>query len=286
MDPAAASALKERLNGPALNVQLLRRGLPSGTLLSVVVREVAQTSSVSVGLILGFAIAGAVLLFMVGGLALSHTLRDVSSPEERQLRHALTVLRQQLGITVQDGYVLSSEAVPWSWRGREVVHIQRSHAEAAARLCLFQDFDVNQFDAFCLCLEGEKPSAKRKASFWSFFSHAHPNPATKLEAVGTRPYEKICNILLVVAKALIRPDVCNDGDADISNVTRLFSGKRSGLGARKGSASSMMVADITDGCPLPLELRNRFFINRVRKVRIWQDDGHLLFRTLQVSVCA
>jgi hypothetical protein len=269
-------------------VQLQRRGLPSGTLLTVEVRKEAQASSDSaIGLILGFAIAGAVLLCAVGGLALSQTLRDVASPEERQLRHALMVLRQQIGITVQEGYVLSSEAVPWGWRGWEVVHIQRSHAEAAARLCIFQDFDVNQFDAFCLCLEGARPSAKGKSSFWPFFSHAHPISATNLKADGAKkPYEKVCSILLTVAKALIRPDVCNDGGTDISNVTRLFSRKKSGSKAVKGSAGSLKADDMPEGCPLPLEMRNRFFMNRVRKVRIWQDDGHSLFRNLQVHVHA
>jgi hypothetical protein len=283
--PADAASLSERLNGPALNVQLQRRGLPSGTLLSVEVRKDGQVSSSSAGLILGLAIAGgAVLLLVVGGLVLSHTMRDSSSPEERQLRYALMVLRQQLSITAQDGYVLSSETVPWGWRGREVVHIQRSHAEAAARLCLFQDFDVNQFDAFCLCLEGDRPSAKHKTSVRTLHSHANPSAAAQ-EGDAEGPYKKISDILLLVATALIRPDVCNNGGADIGKVTSLFVHKRSGLRALHGSSASVKPDDNAGDCPLPLEMRNRFLMNRVRKVRMWQDGGHSLFRKLQVCAC-
>ncbi len=76
-------------------------------------------------------------------------------------------VRERIGATRAEGFVLSSEAPPRSHdglRGRcslggsaqvglSVVVLPRSQLEAAARLGMWDDFDPNLFDALCVCLQ-------------------------------------------------------------------------------------------------------------------------------------
>jgi hypothetical protein len=115
------------------------------------------------------------------------------SPEEQQLKKAIVDLRLRLQITAADGFLLTSERnsglslVCWRWQTKQPVIIQRSFVEAAARLSLFQDFDIHQLDAFCICLRCSRGENEN------------------LEHSAPPVYYALCDWLLEICKALIRP---------------------------------------------------------------------------------
>ena len=139
-------------------------------------------------------------------------------------------------MTTRNGFVLSSEPVPWSWRQRDIVHVQKSNVEAAARLALYQDFDVKQLNAFCLCIEGER--RVRQAPGDGSFAFRRRG---SVEGAG-EPYELFCDLILEVSTELIRPDVCKGGGgaAAAAQIPRVGSGSSrsdsSVLGVRRRSA--------------------------------------------------
>jgi hypothetical protein len=151
-DSEAAKSLSARLNEDALNKQLSRVGLPRATLLSLVIQDqTAQSSYVPWSLIIGTVVGGCVVLFALLAVLVLHLFKRVESHEERELRQKMAELRTRLKISKKDGYVLSKEGGSM-WR-QDYFIMQSSYLEAAARLALSRDFEVNQFDAFCLCVE-------------------------------------------------------------------------------------------------------------------------------------
>ena len=285
---AAAQAMSSYLSEAALNEQLLLNGLPAGILVSLQIREDLIQEPVPIGLIVGIIVPTAAVLICVGTIVLVHFFRGKISPDEVILKNAVTSLRKKLGIMPHNGFILSTESVPWFRGGREVVYLQRGHVEAAARVCLYQHFDVHQFDSFCLCLEGERGAPAKYASCntLSFWRKTVPNSTATVA-----PYQELGSILLGIAASLIRPDVCTEH--------KICSDSLSSSGVvtpRKGpepnkdwlrrfslrSTGSQIQLKSRDDCPLPVEMRSRYFTNYVRKVRMWQDDDHKLFRRLQV----
>ena len=282
--PAAAAATVASFDGAALSQQLLRRGLPAATVLSVGVRQDAAAggagSSLPVGLIVGVSVAAGCALLLALGATWAYLAKDASSPEERQLRQAAALLRRLLGIEPRQGFVQGAERVPWGFRGAEVVHLLRGQVEAGARLLLYRDFDANQFDAFCLCLEGCR--AERPAPAAPAASFRRNRTAAEDERA---PYDRLCDLVLALATPLVRPDVCGraPGEEKVgADLRRVWE-----MGRRRSSAAAAGGRAEGDGedsdCPLPIERRFRYFMNNVRKARVWQDDP-TLFARLQVSL--
>jgi predicted outer membrane repeat protein len=295
---AAAELITDNLDQAVLNQYLLRQGLPAVTLLSVTIQKNVLVQPVPVGLIVGVTVAGAVVLIGVGVFLVNQLMRDTSSPEEIRLKMAVLGLRKKLGILREDGFILSSESVPWFWRGREVVHLQRSHVEAGARMCLYQPFDTNQFDAFCLCLEGEKRTVHKKSTCSSMFSGCTMKTSSDKKnddkssdkgnsILPEEPYQLLCNVVLHVATELLRPDVCSTKHSD-AQASADLERKPSILKSTLAPAMSLRSGEpiwIGEGeSLLPVERRSRYFMSNVRKLRIWQDDDHMLFRRLQVFI--
>ena len=286
----AAQEMSSELNEAALNQQFLQNGIPAGILLSVQIRRDVMVDPVPIGLIIGIIVPAAAVLILAGTLFLLNFLKVKQSPEEVLLKNAVLCLRRQLGIMPNDGFVLSTESVPWRMRGHEVVYLQRGHIEAAARVCLYQHFDVHQFDAFCLCLEGERRAAK-SASCSMLPSRSGSTKTSPHNDEEIAPYQMLCNIVLHIATTLIRPDVCTknlESGVYSSNrdVTALQTGMELSRKRRQwslGSFGSETQFRISNDCPLPVEMRSRYFTNYVRKARIWHDDDHKLFRQLQVT---
>ena len=272
-DQQSAEVAASSLDSTKLDTQLILQGLPAGTLLSVDVRQEVQSgSSLPVGLIVGLSVAGFVMLFMVFGLALYNALRDKSSPEERQLRQMVLALRKHLGIRLENGFVIGSESIPFCFRSREFVHVQKGQIEAAARALLFQDFDLKQFDGFSLCLEGEqlvKQQAPQSVS-------ESPHMDNHIEDID--PYQKLCHLVLQLAIVLIRPDVC-EGDSKDSIID--LPDVNDSLCKLPWQTRDQQLSSGFQTCPLPVERRFRYFMHSLRKVRIWQDDENALFRRLQ-----
>ncbi len=135
-----------------LNLELQRRGLPPASLNQLTVTGGAGAaggvfSSVRliVGLVVGF--GAAVAACMVAPYLLSRA--QAESEEDRLLRAAVQALRERLGITLREGYMLSTEtgavlsARRWCWAPRarrlaEMTVVRRSYLESAARLALLE----------------------------------------------------------------------------------------------------------------------------------------------------
>jgi hypothetical protein len=158
----------------------------------------ATTSSLQwLAAAIGLAVVSLLLLLGLGIYVISP--RRHEQPDERQLKQAIAELRVRLRITAVDGYLLTSERsnVFWSlrqqWQKRRSVVIQRSFVEAAARLLLFQDFDIHQFDAFCICLRCSREGDE------SVHDTAPPE------------YHALCDWLLDICTTLVRPALAGHG---------------------------------------------------------------------------
>jgi hypothetical protein len=240
---SAASAAKQ-LDSPVLNAQLNAQGLPPGTLVSISVTEAVQSSDNNGSLlwIIVAVLLGSLLLVVA---VMFRVLRRKESVEERSLQRAVTELLNRLQITRQYGFILSSESAPFWRSGKDFLIVQKSHAEAAARLSLLTEFDINQFDAFCLCLEGELGgySVSRK--------NLHQN--------RTQQYDLLCEWILEISTYLIRPEVVK-ASPELS----------------QAKPSTEFRSD------LRVEQRFPFLVQKVLKARVWEDSEYALFRRLQV----
>ena len=94
-------------------------------------------------------------------------------------------IRTKFRITRKDGYLLETEHQScWDQRHSSIVVVQ-NHIVAAARLALFQDFDVTHFNSFCYFIEGNVCSGHQDES----------------------RYAVLRSFLLGISKELIRPDI-------------------------------------------------------------------------------
>ena len=183
------------------------------------------------------------------------------SQEERQLREGIVALRIRLGITLNDGFPLSSEhslALNWTWHRRKYhTIVQHSYMEAAARLSLFLDFDVHKFDAFCLCLQCSDANNYRMGDEVDDFPAA---------------YRALCSWLLDLSQQLIRPSI-PDVHMKVADM----------------QLSQENQPELKICCSLSDELRFPYFLRLVCKCRIWSESGGALFKGLkklaQVVAC-
>ena len=188
---ATARKLINGLDMIVLNNQLSNQGLPACTLVSLDAQYVGIQSSGSSETILIGCLVGITVFFLCAGGCVFLTIdRGGLSEYERCLLREMTLLRAKLRITRRDGFILSSERIWWWERMRSLgwTVIQRNYLEAAAHLAMLQDFDVQQFDAFCLCLEYDS-----------------------LDTLGTQgsrtAYEALCEWILDICNVLIQPDL-------------------------------------------------------------------------------
>jgi hypothetical protein len=112
-------------------------------------------------------VLGTALLASLAALTYTVTLRRgapaAEGEEEALLRRTIARLREQLHLTREDGYYLSTEPPPSTgWRAAGAHHappvcLRTAHVEALARLELLADFDSLLVDAMCACLGCDGP---------------------------------------------------------------------------------------------------------------------------------
>ena len=155
---AEANTIFSNLNQHALDTALQKVGLPPATLESAIILLPTQLSSNEVAWIAGTSVSTGVCLILVFSWLLFFSVRMKESAEERFLRSRVKEIRTRLEILPKHGFVTAKDRRPLWKRNIHVMHLRQSHLEAAARLSMMQDFDINQFDAFCLSLETDDPS--------------------------------------------------------------------------------------------------------------------------------
>ena len=130
------------------------------------------------------------MLSLVLALTLWASLRNRGSEEEKLLSNKVLEIRRDLKISRKDGFLLTSERPSFFERHMEIVFLRKSHLEAAARLAMSQDFDLQLFNSFCLSLEGESLAG------------------------GKDRHRALSEWLLEKAVALIRPDLILEGSVN------------------------------------------------------------------------
>jgi hypothetical protein len=182
-DAVTAAAVGAQISTSSLNTKLADQGLPDGQVLSVTVVALANDGraggNLSNGDLAGIAVCGAVALLLGVSLCFrSYGVRE--SEEEIALAAGIAELRNKLHIRRRDGFVLSSDKVPFWLHRYHFVQIPRSHMEAAVRLELQQDFDVGLFDALCILLRDgqDRPLVHRAPS-------TEEKPASSTRTDGT-----------------------------------------------------------------------------------------------------
>jgi hypothetical protein len=209
---------------------------------------------------------------------------------------------------------MSGEHVPWWNRiragGRQLSYFRRSHLEAAARLALWEDFDCKSFDALCVSLLGEDSEAHAvkapqdrlgdpRDTDFALFSHT-------AESHGL-----LCTWLLSICEELLDPRLgraqpisragsdearlalrregsehdSEEAAAQASlGLSRWPNDQRSFL--RRASTSFLwraMEASVSPELARDSSLQKRFayFVDKVRPLQVWRDDGGTLFLQLK-----
>ena len=244
-DPASARELSAAFDISEFNTQLAEQELPPCILISVSIESAAaQISNISLDRVLIGSLIGAVFftaLFIF--VYIRH--KGFASQDEKLLVHEISRLRIKLKIRQKDGFSIASDQASWWRRDTGSTFIQRSYIEAAAKLDLLMDFDVEPFDAFCLCLEcgGLR---------WSNDSQELVNPS----------YSALCDWLLELCRNILRPDIL-DGSNSLES-------------AHSGNTSRV--------CRLLPEQGFNYFMQKVSKARIWSCQTCDLFERLKVVV--
>jgi hypothetical protein len=173
-----------------LNFELLSRGLPAASIVSVAILTISDSSDRR-QLILTFTLIIGFLLAM--GIALGYYIvrSRRKSEDQRELDAAVTTLRAQLKIRKVDGFVLHTERVLFLVDTKDLVFINKSYLEAAASIALSLEFNLLHFDALCNCLECHTSQFGLEIGI----ADGSKNPQ----------YNALCDWMLEVCKALIDP---------------------------------------------------------------------------------
>jgi hypothetical protein len=186
-------------------------------------------------------------------------------PEERQLKKAVANLRIKLCITAADGYFLTSErskgqfAFFSTWHRRQPVNLRRSFVEAAAKLSMLEDFDVHQFDAFCICLRcstREDESAEISAE--------------------TPAYSALCNWLLEISRTLITPAILSQRESEGNVELRFVRNRDLAINGRNRDLA------INQHCNMTFNQRFSYFQRHICRAQVWSDMGGSLFQRLKM----
>ena len=184
-DTALASTIRSEIDITKLNSQLLKLGLPGASLISVSVPGSDSGDTSVQEWVTGSAVSAAIVFLLFISIFLWASTRKVESHDERILRLKVKEIRNELCLSERHGFYLNSERPPFWKRSNKVVFMRRTHFEAAARLALGQEFEINLFDGFCLSVEGEGDDSSKER-------------AERLKLLG--------NWLLKISEILIRPD--------------------------------------------------------------------------------
>ena len=251
-DLASANSLMGKLTKSMLDTQLAWEGLPETTSMTSSILQTTmtavstQTNAILIGCLLGVTFISAVT---IAGCYFFRRKDDYDP-----LWCKISEIRQELGITLKDGYRLHHESIPvWMriCRGlqqQSFVELQRRHLEAAALLSLEQDFSVGSFDEFCILLKVE-------------MSIREP----EYEDAVHSPYDSLKCWLLELSKNII----------SVGNSEQLFTALNKSKSNLEGQ--SQLLRDFETSA----KLKFKFFADQVSKARIWNDEDKELFRQLQ-----
>ena len=277
-DAAQAKTIAAALEDGALVPELAANGLPYGTVQAVTLGDGVQAGGVgiSAGGTAGLSVAAVVILGLLWYLGSRVWLRSRrnESLEEQTIRLQVSALRQRLGLTNQEGFYLSSEAIPiWRSRTRTVI-VLRTEIEAAARLGLAQDFDLKRFDSFCHCVEYS--ASVLRNSDYSDLSSRPPPFSNGTES--SKQYVALCDWLLDVCRLLIEPEILQhrNGSTSYGIAVGYFND-----GYDNSTDINELGAEARDNKAEAARAKFLFFRRRVCRARIWLENRRRLWYRLK-----
>jgi hypothetical protein len=159
-DASAAITLSNQLDATRLKTKIEAQGLPSAELesVSVLASNLNLPSGTPQWVLISWLVGSLVLLLLslTAALCIWHR-KNAESDEDRALHLKIGEIRKILRLCKSDGFFLGSER-PGYWEARRgvAIYLRKSQLEACARLALFQDFDLLQFNSFCIVMEGRQ----------------------------------------------------------------------------------------------------------------------------------
>ena len=196
-----------------------------------------------------------------------------------------------------DGFVMSGEHVPlWRrlWPGagqRTFGHLRRSHVEAAARLALWEDFDCKSIDALCVSLLGEE--IHFSAASQSNLADLHvvdPAGVSERFPLAAESHRLLCDWLLSISEELLNPrlEQAQETSQARPEVTLDMSWRGMGRAGSTGTLSwrrrisgSQQRASAELARSSGQHQRFAYFVDKVRPLQVWRDDGGALFLQLK-----
>ena len=188
-DAVSAYTIQGNLNQAEVSKQMLKEGFPNVTLESISIALPGSQTPASMVWILTVSFSCVILVILMIALTFFSAFRKrTETKDERALRSKIAEIRKQLMLLPQDGFVLHSEGGGVWFKRQHIIYLRQSHLDAAARLALNQEYDMNQFDAFCLCLEGDDLDSTE-------------------DGKEARRYLLLCQWFLGICRELLRPDL-------------------------------------------------------------------------------
>jgi hypothetical protein len=244
-DDYAADQLLARLDTARINAQAVAEGLPMVQIQSVRINSPSITTTdrrLSILIVILSVVMG--LLLIAGGKFARKMCMTKVADEERKLIMEMGALRQLLHLTKSNGYFLSSERVPF-WRHGPVVVVSRSQLEAAARLRMFLEYEVEQLNSLALLVRGDT------------------NDVVLHGGIESLQYQALKSWILEVACFLVRPDGILPEDIDA---------------AEEGSRNRQPDLRQT------MRWKFEYFVKYVARATVWSDCEGALFKSLQARV--
>ncbi len=182
MDVSSARDISNHLDISTLNFELSAQGLPAASLNSITVLASSLQSTNTQQWVIALSVVSVVVALLLAVLVYLRIFHQkVLLTDDSDLMLKITDIRQRLSLMPKDGFFLNSEKKNFWNTGKEVSFLRLSNLEAAGRMALFCDFDIMNFDAFCLSLYLELHDGNKKR------------------------YQALCQWILELSEKLINP---------------------------------------------------------------------------------
>ena len=266
-DPNQAHSIASDFSESVLDEKLALNGLPNCKITRMKLREdttVIFSSLNSYG-VAGIAI-GTTVLILVSAVFVWFQYQKSETNEEKVLQKQVKLIRDKLLLQKAHGFYLSSERAPLLQRREQTVFILKTELEAAARLALFQDFDLKSFDALCHRIEYSMFLGQRLNKIY---------PTVADSSSQSPQYAALCEWLLEIGTALIEPLILCKKRQDLARLA---------VADKKSQDLEQEVWDETNESNFAARDRFLYLVRIVSKARIWQEhDQHLWYRLKQAA---
>jgi hypothetical protein len=216
-----AKAIVKALSADAINELLYSRGIPAVSILSP-----ARLSTDKQDSVLRREVTVVVVVILVSCLSGLVSVawyvrsRHELDADELEMRKMVVVVRSKLGLTREEGFLMSNEAPTW-WDyacGRKLTVIERRNLEALARLGMMHNFEISHVDALVLSVVGltwqpdrviyDSASSSGESSGETYHSlDPETPPAERQSRSHGIVYDALCGFLLDTCEVILETQI-------------------------------------------------------------------------------